>query len=318
MDKIWSILKSIYSIDYSVVDEVHGGLSAKNYKVEAKNEAYFLKVYDKRKTQTSTWTEHIDFYMPILEWLNENTQLVNKISCPLKTNLGDYRYEDNENIYLLFSYVKGSTIENKLFTRAQVIGAAEIIALLHESSDGIPMRLDRIKEDYSIPFCISLDSFLMKDFTSAQTDVQAVVAACYDKLIALNNEVKLLSERVRQKKVDMVLCHTDAHGWNFIQSECLVLVDWEGIKLAPAEADLFMFTREEYWDVFFKRYLECRSGFSLDNDLFAFYILRRKIEDIWAFIESILYDNLSIENRMRDLALLSDCCDKIDDFCFEL
>lgn len=42
----------------------------------------------------------------------------------------------------------------------------------------------------------------------------------------------------------MVLCHTDAHGWNLIQSNKLVLVDWEGLRLAPPEADLNMFTKK--------------------------------------------------------------------------
>jgi thiamine kinase-like enzyme len=36
----------------------------------------------------------------------------------------------------------------------------------------------------------------------------------------------------------MQLCHTDAHGWNLMQNQNLMLIDWEGLKLAPVEADL--------------------------------------------------------------------------------
>jgi spectinomycin phosphotransferase len=79
-----------------------------------------------------------------------------------------------------------------------------------------------------------------------------------------------------------------------------------------------MFTKKEYWDIFIEHYNKLRPEFNLDNDIFMFYILRRKIEDIWAFIESILYDNLSEQQRERDLSLLSECCNSLGNLYFEL
>ena len=137
-----------------------------------------------------------------------------------------------------------------------------------------------------------------------------------------NSELKSLSDKIRDKikfkNVKMTLCHTDAHYKNFMQGESLILVDWEGMKLAPAEADLFMFTQKQYWDIFIEHYSKLCPGFALDSEMLSFYILRRKIDDIWAFIESILYDNLSNEQRKRELAHMLNGCERLDDISFEL
>lgn len=173
MDKIKSVLKKQFCVDCIDIIEVHGGLSAINYKVKTIGQTFFLKVYDKKKAQSLLWTENIDYYMPILVWLNENTKLHGRIIRPLKTNDG---------------------------------------ACLHSYDNEIPINTDRMKEDFSVP--------------------------CLTQLVEKNNEVKLLSEKMKQKDMKMVLCHT---GYNFMQSERLVLVDWEGIKQCFLKKSIGMF-----------------------------------------------------------------------------
>ena len=203
-------------------------------------------------------------------------------------------------------------------TQAQVIEAAEIMACLHGYGSEIPVITEKIKEDFSVPFCYSLENFISNEYETAPADVKALLHPCLEQLKLKNEQLKLLSVRVKQKDIKNVLCHTDAHGLNLMQGQRLMLVDWEGIKLAPAEADLVMFTQKEYRDVFMERYQKMRPGFILDDDLLLFYILRRKLEDIWAFIESILFDPLSKEQQKRELGFLSRCCDALDDMWFEL
>lgn len=317
MDKIKHILKTQFGVECIDLTEIHGGLSAMNYKIETDGKTFFLKVYDKKKAQASLWTENINCYMPILMWLNENTKLQGKIVRPIKTNTGDYRFDDEENVFLLFDYIKGEPV-GKIMTHAQILEAADIMACLHSNGNEIPVNTEKVKEDFSVPFCFSLEHFIAENYTISPADVRAILQPCLEQLISKINKVKSLSEKVKQKNIKMVLCHTDAHGWNLMQSGHLVLVDWEGIKLAPAEADLTMFTKKENWDIFIEHYNKLRPKFILDNDLLLFYVLRRKIEDIWAFIESILSDNQSDEQRKRDLSFLSKCCCTLDDLYFEL
>ncbi|MDI5791191.1 phosphotransferase [Bacillus licheniformis] len=45
----------------------------------------------------------------------------------------------------------------------------------------------------------------------------------------------------------LALCHTDVHGWNLMKTGGeLILIDWEGLKLAPVEADLMFFANQPY------------------------------------------------------------------------
>ncbi len=322
--KIRCVLKKQFDVDCTDITEIYGGLSAVNYRVEAKSRTFFLKTYDKKKAQASLWTENIDSYMPILVWLNENTKLQGRIARPIKTNNGSYRFDDDDNVFLLFDFIEGQAAGETL-THTQLLEAAELIACLHSygdeihaDGDEIHADMGKIKEDFSVPFCYSIMRFIREDYQASPADLKTILRPFLDELISKGNEVISLSEKVKQKDTKLVLCHTDAHGWNIMQSKQLVLVDWEGMRLAPAEADLIMFTKIDYWNIFIEQYSKLRPEFILDNDILSFYIMRRKVEDIWAFIEGILHDNQSDGQRERDLHFLSRCCSSLNDPYFEL
>jgi len=255
--------------------------------------------------------------MPVLIWLNENTGLRGRIVNPVKTSSGAHCFDDGENVYLLFDFIEGETV-GKTLTHKQLLEAADILAGLHSAGSVVPIRPEPIREDFSVPFSDSLDHFIAEDYPASPADIKAVLQPCLEQLLLKSTELKSLSEKARQKKAEMVFCHTDAHGWNLIMAEHLVLVDWEGLKLAPAEADFVMFTKRDYWEIFIGHYQKLRPEFIMDHDLLSFYILRRKIEDIWAFIEGILLDNPCDEQRKRDLNFLSNCCNTLEDSFFEL
>ena len=319
MNKIKNILKTQFDIVCTEITQINIGLSAaSNYKVQTDDKAFFLKIYDKNKAQFSLWTENINYYMPVLIWLNENTDLQGKIVNPLKTNTGGYRFDDEENVYLLFDFIDGETPATNSLSRSQIIEAAEIMACLHSYGGEIPIDTEKIKEDFSVPFCFALENYIANDYKKSPDDVKILLQPYLKNLMLKNNELKFLADIVKQKNVKMSLCHTDAHYKNFMQNKRLILVDWEGMKLAPVESDLFMFTQRQYWDIFIGHYNKLRPEFVLDNEMLAFYILRRKIEDIWAFIEELLYDKLSDEQRKRNLAHLLNGCKRLDELGFEL
>lgn len=316
VEKISNILKTQFDVESSDIVETIGGLSASAYKISSDTDSFFLKVYDKQLTQTPIWIENIDNYMPILLWLNENTELKGKIIRPILTISGNYRYEDDENVYILFDYIKGETIAQKPLTNSQVVEIAEIMAHLHSYGPEIPVKMDKIKETFDLPFCFSLENYIKNSYDTSPDDIKLILQPCLLELVARINEIKTLAYKVKHKNYKMVLCHTDAHGWNLMQGDHLVLVDWEGMKLAPAEADLFMFNVKDYWDIFLEHYNTIRPEFKLDKEMLSFYIMRRKLEDIWAFLEGILYDDLSDVRRKSNLAYLSNECRNLNAFCF--
>jgi thiamine kinase-like enzyme len=319
VDKLKHVLKTQYGIECNDITETYGGFDDKNthYKIITDSKIYFLKVYDKSKVQTSQWIENIDTYIPILVWLNENTDLHGRIIHPYKTLQGGYRFEDDENVFLLFDYIEGETA-GKTLTHSQLLEAAEILACLHNIGNDIPIPMDKIMEDFSVPFCFSLDRFMLKKYSSSPDYIKKILQPCLVQLMEKNDYVKSLSEKFKKMNFNMTLCHMDAHGYNLMQSEHLVLVDWEMAKFAPPELDLILFTKPDYWSIFIEHYHKFRPNFVLDKDLLTFYIHRRNIEDIWEFMNTILNNKQTNEQRQLELDLLSVCCRALSNSFFEL
>lgn len=153
---ISKLLKEYYNKSFINFSELEGGWSAKAFKVETNDGIFFLKVYDKEKVSTQIWTAAIDTYMPIVVWLNNNTELKNRIICPILSNSGEYKYEDEKFIYLLFPYLEGYTLGKKTMSSQQIKEIAEILAELHNYGANIPIATSSIIEDFAVPFCREL------------------------------------------------------------------------------------------------------------------------------------------------------------------
>lgn len=76
-----------------------GGWATLTYKVFNKNQSYFLKVYEKSQASTPKLTALIDQYVPIMVWLMRNSNLKGKISVPFLTKNGDYKWENEVNVF---------------------------------------------------------------------------------------------------------------------------------------------------------------------------------------------------------------------------
>jgi spectinomycin phosphotransferase len=107
-----------------------------------------------------------------------------------------------------------------------------------------------------------------------------------DLLVKAIHETLRLRDTVRLRYSPLVLCHGDAHGNNVIQGERLVLADWEGLHLAPAEADLFIYAWHPHGDMLLEAYEAARRGYRINHDLLNFYVRRRRI-DVWVDIQRL-------------------------------
>lgn len=74
--------------------------------------------------------------------------------------------------------------------------------------------------------------------------------------------------------------------------------------MAPVEADLMFFVDKSYYDVFMNIYLKLHKDFVINTDALLFYHIRRKLEDIWEFIEQLLYDNQEDKERNQTIKVL--------------
>jgi len=178
--------------------------------------------------------------MAVASWLEQNTGLKGRINAPLLTNDGNFKIEINDHTYLLFSYIDGVTIRTTPLSSNQQKEIAEIVGELHRHGSDMPFDFSSIQETYEIP-CV--------EFIKMQhcPDNPLFVHQQYDMLMRAIDVAHVLADRAKSKQPAFVLCHTDIHGWNLMQSNKLILIDWESIRYAPVEADLFTFWGDWYW-----------------------------------------------------------------------
>ncbi|OIA98743.1 kinase [Paenibacillus sp. LC231] len=298
MEQLQGILKEYYGLDRTHVVPQKGGWAALAYKVQSERHAYFLKVYEKSRASTPKWTALIDDYVPVLLWLEEHSRLKGKIPVPILTKDGCYQCEDDEGIYLLYEYIVGDTIADTKLTKDQVRQLAEMIAELHRYGEEVPLVTSAMKESFTVPFLEQLRSTLDGELPD---HLGKVLLHHIDSMKKLMLKIEELSEALKNRDLRMALCHTDVHGWNLMSTGQLKLIDWEGLKLAPVEADMMSFVDEPYFSEFMRIYANTHSHYEVNIEALTFYQGRRKLEDVWEFMEQLLYDEQNDEERTSTL-----------------
>lgn len=286
MDELRAVLRDGYGIGAGEITPVAGGFSAKAaYRVAGDDGAdYFVKMYDRALPTTRFFVERIDACMPVLARLSAGPALRGHVLEPVRALDGGYKAETRGGAYVLFLYVQGDVPGIDGVTLAQTRELAGILAALHEADAGdLPPAL---REDVELPFCGRLEAFL-RGPRAGEGPLGALLAPHADLLLRAVGEVLRLRDSVRRGYAPLVLCHGDAHGNNLMQGERLVLVDWEDLRLAPAEADLFIYAWHPHGEALLEAYSAARSGYAINRELLRFYVLRRRIEDVWVDIERL-------------------------------
>lgn len=302
MDHLQNMLKDYYGLEHTGISPQQGGWAALAFRVRDVKHTYFLKVYEKSRASTPKWTALIDDYVPVLLWLEEHSRLKGKIPVPILTQDGRYQCEDDEGIYLLYEYIVGDTIADTELMKDQVRQLAEMIAELHRYGEEVPLVTSAMKESFTVPFLGQLKSTLDGEIPQ---DIGEVLVHHIDHVKRLMLEVEGLSEALKKRNLRMALCHTDVHGWNLMSDgQQLKLIDWEGLKLAPVEADMMSFADEPYFAEFMRIYKEMHGQYEINVEALAFYQGRRKLEDVWEFMEQLLYDTQDDKERALTLQSL--------------
>lgn len=301
------ILTHEFDVQPVSIKDVRGGWSARAFVVETHEKRYFMKVYDGTKQAVLPWIERIDRYIDVLGWLSKTAELKSRIVTPVPTPYGNYKVISGTDVYLLFDFVDGVT--PGILNREQLAELANILARLHGfKADGLG-GMDGLQEDTSLWFCERMDAFLHANDQGAPGDFLRPHKATLQAVI---DQTTRLRDSVRLGATPCSLCHTDAHGNNVIQGDRLVLADWEGLCVAPVEADLFMYVGDPNWDVFLSAYHLARPGFILNQDMLRFYQCRRYLEDIWFYLTRLLHDHPNqsetdeVFSRLRNIISLAE------------
>ena len=161
-----------------------------------------------------------------------------------------------------------------------------------------------IKEDFDIEFTNKITSHL-EQIDTLKAPLKELIRPYTLHILRDVKRLTELSLVLKNSSLNYCLCHTDIHEGNILQTESgIVLIDWEGLKLAPPEADFFDTVRKDWQSTFFKKHKEKHPNYKINIDCLKFYQLRRILEDIWEFIEQIQYDEQSEEEQKVSLEYL--------------
>ncbi|MCL2427063.1 MAG: aminoglycoside phosphotransferase family protein, partial [Oscillospiraceae bacterium] len=195
-------------------------------------------------------------------------------------------------------------------TERQQKEIAEIVGTLHNCVEDMPFDFTNITEDFTIP-CKEL----MKVPGVSSGDF--CVYNERDMIMRAIEKAHTLADKVKSNDPYFALCHTDIHGWNLMQSDQLILIDWESIKFAPVEADLYTFWNDwywgdsnwgSYWNTFLPIYSNICTDYVVNKENLLFYQMRRHIEDIEEFYKQYLYEEMTNETRREVISCLEREC----------
>jgi len=304
--EIKQILSQQFSLRHVRVTRVQPGWSALAFRVQSGNALYFLKAYDKTRFTSHVWIKGISRYMPTVVWLGQHTSLRDRIPHVIPAADGDYKYEDAKWVYILFDWIEGETPCDKPLTRPQMAALAQIVAELHGFNRPIPTAASVMSETYAVPFFDGL-------MTRACHADGNIPGEYLNIIIKRLHQLSEASRIMPSLNLPLVVCHNDIHGWNVItQGDKLLLLDWEGLRFAPREADLFMFKYERYWgqrwDEFYHVYKRQHTGLDINETAMRFFQLRRRLDDVNEFINNIVLDNAddAVKAEARE-ALVREC-----------
>ncbi len=285
LKQIATVLKHSYGLDNSNITEVQGGFSARAFIVLSPKGRFFLKLYEKARPYSIMAISWMLGYTPVMRQLSEGC-LKGHVPSIIDTVSGEYYYEDSDYVYQLYDYIDGVTIGPTPLTRTQVLELAQILGKLHsytpQASTG-----DNLIKKLDISFNDKLQKFINNDIA-----LLPFIKKYRDRIYSLTIQTAELKTLFEQQSYENVLCHTDIHGWNLMQTaDRLVLIDWEGLKYAPREAEFFAFESLPFAEDFFAEYKKYNKGYSENKIILDFYKKRRLAEDIWEFIDELLLED---------------------------
>ena len=315
-----ALLAEHYGIHASDLTPVSGGTSALDFRVSSPQGVFFLKVYPRERANTGLWTSKINSYIPVLQWLRQQPELAPHLPEPLPTLAGAFFCQDSAQILLLYAFLAGRVLPDNALLPARVETFARLTATLHKLPCASPPCPPSESEDYAALFLPELEGLLAGNWEyrlSAEVWRMARPFAGPIRQRAL--QLSQLQATLRESKPPLVLCHTDLHHWNLMNcSGRLVILDWEGLRRAPAESDLMFILSLPYAAEFMRVYQEQRPDFAPNSAALRFVIIRRKLEDIWLFMRALSLDKMEASALEQNQRWLRECLNELGEERFSV
>ena len=286
-------LAACYGIQAEKILRIAGGTVGRTYCIDNR---YLLKIYDTDTAVGKLGLQRLPVWVQVLERLQESG-LRDRICRPVRTAEDGLFYVHDRIAGALFSFIPGEAVGyGRPYTGEELRQLSRIVKELH-SIPGDTFADICPAEAYELPFCDALKRLLLSETGGLPEAFRKEAEGEREMLLGRIKTLREEARELKEEKLPFVLCHTDIHGGNLIRDPQgkLWLIDWENVMLAPKEADLFSFCEEEYANLF------CENA---DERALRYYLLRRDLEDIQEFLDSVLngeYDRAGQEEVLSHM-----------------
>ena len=307
------VIQDAYGIRLVSIEHMPVGFVGIHYKAHDQSKRdYFITVYDESRLARIS-AERLYFSLPAVYSLYQSGQFTDLVA-PILTLSGKLWIHFMGLPVVLYPFVEGHLLAeedaNGEVIQSELGRLAARLHLAHLDARIENPLYEQFKFHFETPLRSKLeilDRFHGED--SGKTALRDLLLPQKRKILSLLDRLHELAAHMQQIAPTFVICHTDIHSWNVIRKkdQRLVIIDWEGIMLAPAEHDLFIFTGSGF-RTFLKAYYGAGGKRNLTAEGFAFYFYRRNLEDLTDYIVRILDEEGGLERDRKDLAGIQEDC----------
>jgi spectinomycin phosphotransferase len=234
--KIIEILKTNYAIDARSIQLLPLGadMNAFVYKVDAKDNAYFLKIKNKHHEIINRDVIHLLQSIDIKDLIYP----INTIDKQLLTQMNDYNL-------IVYPFIDGRNGFEQSLTKKQWIELGKTLKKIHTLTLPLSFQNKIVKETFSSKWrdiVKSLDAQIEHDTSENKitVDFKHFYITNQDAIHQLVISAGELCNQIEPESINYVLCHADIHAGNVLiaSEESFYIVDWDDPIMAPKERDL--------------------------------------------------------------------------------
>lgn len=297
--RIIECLNLYYGIEVATLTPLLLGadMNASTYKAQAHDQkSYFVKL--------KRGHEH-DVGIAILALLQREG--VQQIISPIKTSQGQLTQPIDAFTLIVYPFIENQNGFSQTLTDDQWLTLGKVLRKIHEVK--IPQQIQsRLRKETYSPkwreFVRSIDGQLDAKPNGDEWTVRlhTFMQSHREEIHRLVDTAEFLSQKIRQKSVEFVLCHSDIHGGNVLigADGSIYIVDWDDPIMAPKERDLMfigggvanVWNQPHEEEFFYKGYGKT----DIDMSILAYYRHERIVEDIAEYAQALLLTTVG-ENR---------------------
>jgi Ser/Thr protein kinase RdoA (MazF antagonist) len=263
-------VQELYGVAVDGLRFIPVGWTSAGYELRSGSDSYFLKLWPGGRDAADAVAR-----LPLVRQLHEHG-LRARVPYPVATRQGGLSASVPAGIVALFPFLPGTTPPGWPHWPDSVLDElGRTLAELHAATPALASVLPP-RERFVVTVGDELRPYLSDRLLRPW---RADIMDQLERLQQLQRSVRRLPER-------FVLCHTDLLGDNVLVDEQVRLsaVDWDGATVAPPECDLavLLLGEQPVGGNILNRVLEVYPEVPLRLDLFAFFLLRRYVEDYTA------------------------------------